>query len=328
MLEVNSLTPFSGGLLQVGQRVFSALYGGRHGMIDSVTGEQSPDTCHNINSRCGVIGGSAYVNIIWEDGSRSAMLPEALLRSSIQWKLYNNVESQEIIAMMRQHAEEHANVADRKRAQDAEQFAKATDDLMREYSWLFVPDQETNPIVRATKNIRILLKRAFPNVKFSIRKSSHSALDITWTDGPTTSQVEHYTRQFEAGKFNGMEDIYDYVRTPWNTLFGAIDSIMVHRSTSAEVAQKAIDTLWEILSYNLKSVPRPTPDNVWSSYQPIPYMGNDMVSEAVRALAGNYDATSRRFILTDSLYGRFYVEQAVKAQESKCNTFAEHKMAS
>ncbi|MDA8153184.1 MAG: hypothetical protein M0003_10810, partial [Acidithiobacillus sp.] len=76
----------------------------------------------------------------------------------------------------------------------------------------------------------------------------------------------------------------------------------------------AIDTLWEILPYNLKSVERPTPDNVRSSYQLIPNMGKDMVSEAVRALASHYDETNSRFVLNDSLYGRFYVELAVKAQ--------------
>ena len=328
MLEIKSLTPFNGGLLKIGQRVFSALYGGRYGIIDSVAGEQSPGTCRSIQSGCGVIGGTAHVNIIWEDGSRSPMLPEALLRSSVQWELYGNVENQETVAKMRQRAEEYADAADRKRVYDAEQFAKDTESLKKEYPWLLNPDQEANTLARASKNIRAMLKRAFPGVKFSVKKDGHRTVNITWEDGPISSQVEQHTRQFEAGRFNGMEDIYDYKRTPWNTLFGAVDMIMVHRTTSAEVIQKAIDTLWEIIPYNLRSVDKPTPDKVWSSYQLIPNMGKDLVSEAVRALAGCHDVTEGRFILTDSSYGRFYVELAVKAQESKNNIFTEHEIAS
>ena len=326
MLEAKSLIPFAGGPLHIGQRLYSALYGGRYGIIDSVVGEQSPETCHSILGG-GVTGGSAHVNVIWEDGGRSQMLPEALLRSSVQWKLYGNVEPREIIAKMRQRADEYADAADRKRAHDADQFARTTEAIKEEYPWLLNSDQEANPIARASKNIRAMLKRAFPGVKFSVRKDGRT-VNITWEDGPIASLVEKYTRQFEAGRFNGMEDIYDYKRTPWNTLFGAIDLIMVHRNTSPEVVQKAIDTLWEILPFNLNTVAKPTPDNVGSLYQPIPNMGKDTVSEAVRALASHYDATEGGFILDDSFYGRFYVELAVKAQEGKNNSFTEQEMAS
>ena len=328
MLDVKSLTPFSGGLLKIGQRVFSALYGGRYGIIDSISGEQSPSTCRGVQNGCGVIGGSAHVNIIWDDGSRSPMLPEALLHSSVQWELYGNVEPQEVIAGMRLRAEEYADAADRKRAYDAEQFAKATDSLKKEYSWLLNQDQEANPIVRAIKNIRSMLKRDFPGVKFSVRKDGHSTVNITWEDGPISSMVERITQPFEAGRFNGMEDIYDYKRTPWNTLFGAIDLIMVHRNTSPSVIQKGIDTLWDILPGNMESVAKPTPENVGSTYQPIPKMGSDTVSEAVRALSSHYDATEGKFVLNDSLYGRFYVELAVKEQGRRPISFVENKMAS
>ena len=328
MLEVKSLTPFSGGPLKIGQRVFSVLYGGRHGIIDSISGEQSPTTCRGIQNGCGVIGGSAHVTIIWEDGSRSPMLPEALLHSSVQWELYGNVEPQETIARMRQHAEEYADAADRKRAYDAVQFAKVTDGLKMEYPWLLNAEKEEDSVARATKNIRAILKRAFPGVKFSVKKDGHSTVNISWEDGPISSMVERITQPFEAGRFNGMEDIYDYKRTPWNTLFGAIDLIMVHRNTSPSVIQKGIDTLWDILPGNMESVAKPTPENVGSTYQPIPKMGSDTVSEAVRALSSHYDATEGKFVLNDSLYGRFYVDLAVKEQERRPIAFVESKMAS
>ena len=328
MLDVKSLTPFSGGLLKIGQRVFSALYGGRYGIIDSISGEQSPSTCRGVQNGCGVIDGSAHVTIIWEDGSQSPMLPEALLHSSIQWELYGNVEPQEVIAKMRLRAEEYADAADRKRAYDAEQFAKATDELKKEFPWLLTADQEPQDHARGIKNIRVMLKRTFPGVKFSVKKDGYSTININWEDGPISSMVERITGPFEAGRFNGMEDIYDYKRTPWNTLFGAIKMIMVHRNISPVVVQKAIDTLWEILPTNLETVFKPTPEKVGLLYLPIPNMGSDIVSEAVRALSSHYDATEGKFVLDDSLFGRFYVELAVKAQNQKSGSFAEQKMAS
>ena len=328
MFEVNSLTPFEGGLLKIGQRVFSALYGGRYGIIDSISGEQSPATCRGVQNGCGVIGGAAHVSIIWEDGSQSPMLPEALLHSSIQWELYGNVEPQEVIAGMRLRAEEYADAADRKRAYDAEQFAKTTDELKKEFPWLLTADQDHQEHSRGIKNIRVMLKRAFPGVKFSVKKDGYSTININWEDGPISSMVERITGPFEAGRFNGMEDIYDYKRTPWNTLFGAIKMIMVHRTTSPEVVKKAIDTLWDILPCNLDGVVKPTPDKVGSSYLTIPNMGHDTIAEAVRALSSHYDAAEGKFVLNDSLFGRFYVELAVKEQERKPISYIEIKMAS
>ncbi|EGQ60918.1 hypothetical protein GGI1_03406 [Acidithiobacillus sp. GGI-221] len=131
MLEVNSLTPFEGGLIKVGQRVFCALYGGRYGIVEGIEGDQSPRTCRGIQKGCGVTGGEAHVNIIWDDGSRSPMTPEALLHSSIQWKIYGNVETKDVIDKMRQCANEYADAAERKRANDAEQFALDTEDLKK-----------------------------------------------------------------------------------------------------------------------------------------------------------------------------------------------------
>lgn len=313
---VNTFVPFEVGQpIQVGQRVFSAL-GGRYGVVESICGQQSPGTCRGAKKGCVVTGGSAYVNIIWEDGSRSPMIPEVFLRSSSQWEVYGNVEPQEIVDKMRQLADEYAEAVERQCANDAQQFALTTEALKKEYPWLLNAEQESNAFVRGIKNIRTLLKRAFPTVKFSVRKTSHRSINISWTDGPTIGQVEQYTRQFEAGRFNFVDDMYDYKRTPWNFQFGAIDTIIVHRDTSPKVVQKAIDTLWEILPCNLRSVERPTPDNVGSSRQLIPDMGGDMVSEAVRSLASHYDETNGRFVMNNSFYGgRFYVSMAVRAQE-------------
>jgi hypothetical protein len=63
------------------------------------------------------------------------------------------------------------------------------------------------------KAIRAELKKSFPNVKFSVTSETFSmgdAVRISWTDGPRESAVEAITGKYQAGSFNGMEDIYEY----------------------------------------------------------------------------------------------------------------------
>tara|TARA_B100000085_G_scaffold249557_1_gene245296 strand:+ start:119 stop:559 length:441 start_codon:yes stop_codon:yes gene_type:complete len=66
---------------------------------------------------------------------------------------------------------------------------------------------------QAAKQIRTILKKAFPKTKFSVVSDSYSMGDsvhIHWEDGPTTDAVKELTHQYQAGHFNGMEDIYEY----------------------------------------------------------------------------------------------------------------------
>lgn len=65
----------------------------------------------------------------------------------------------------------------------------------------------------AAAAIREELKKVFPGIKFSVRSDSFSmgnSIDIEWTDGPTTDEVEKFSGKYQYGHFNGMEDIYEY----------------------------------------------------------------------------------------------------------------------
>lgn len=66
---------------------------------------------------------------------------------------------------------------------------------------------------RASKMIKQILKKQFPTTKFSVKSSNFSMGDsvhIDWTDGATTKQVEKFTKKFQGGWFDGMEDMYHY----------------------------------------------------------------------------------------------------------------------
>lgn len=64
----------------------------------------------------------------------------------------------------------------------------------------------------AAKAIREELKKAFPEVKFSVKSDSFSggdSVDIRYTDGPASKKVEAYTDKYQYGHFNGMIDMYE-----------------------------------------------------------------------------------------------------------------------
>jgi hypothetical protein len=64
--------------------------------------------------------------------------------------------------------------------------------------------------------IRGQLRRAFPGQKFSVRSKSFaggSSVDIYWTDGPLTEQVEAVVKRWERKGFDGMTDS-TYYRDP------------------------------------------------------------------------------------------------------------------
>ena len=101
-------------------------------------------------------------------------------------------------------------------------------------------------VVETAKLLRQALREALPGVKFGVRSSSYSggaSINVTWTDGPNTQQVEAVTNTFKGGYFDGM---IDYKGSVYHKLdgedvrFGA-DFIFTHRDYSDEAVARAID---------------------------------------------------------------------------------------
>ena len=102
--------------------------------------------------------------------------------------------------------------------------------------------------------LRNRLKKAFPSVKFSVRKGTGTAsrwISVHWTDGPGTAAVEELTRPMQGSQFNGMEDRYESTdNTVTVTVNGRkitgtplVDGIDNHRDVSDD-ALKAASVLW------------------------------------------------------------------------------------
>ena len=63
------------------------------------------------------------------------------------------------------------------------------------------------------KLVRAALKKAFPEVKFSVRSSTYSmgaSIDVSWDMGPAVSEVDKVVGGFEGSSFDGMNDLKSY----------------------------------------------------------------------------------------------------------------------
>lgn len=90
---------------------------------------------------------------------------------------------------------------------------------IQHYEWLSDEYKETKPEryrstqAKCAAMIRKDLKEAFPGTSFSVKSEGFSmgdAVNVRWTDGPTSDRVKNLVGKYEYGHFNGMEDIYEY----------------------------------------------------------------------------------------------------------------------
>lgn len=73
--------------------------------------------------------------------------------------------------------------------------------------------KEKSQQAEAATQIKKLLKKEFPKVKFSVNSSRFSGgndVNIEWNLGPTTEEVNQLVRKYQYGSFNGMIDLYEY----------------------------------------------------------------------------------------------------------------------
>lgn len=96
-----------------------------------------------------------------------------------------------------------------------------TDQLRKEYGSILTEcnsyDDKT-----AKQNMLVLLKRAFPGVKFYSKKNGSKSYNIRWTDGPTEKMVAKICSKFVDTTFNGYEDIEEHIKSEFTSLYGGI----------------------------------------------------------------------------------------------------------
>lgn len=278
--------------INIGQRVHCILYGGKDGTVVKIHGKQSPFTCHDLGG-IGVTGGSAEFDIVWDNGTKSNMIPESLLRSSVQWRIYDKVIDDVAVAAAIANSAVAYAAATAKAAMEAEAFAKEAEQCLTKNPHLKQSSDVECSFDRAKANIRIELKMAWPKIKFSVRSEYYGSVRIAWKDGPTSKQVEALVGKYRAGHFDGQEDIYRNKATPWNTVFGDTKYISVSREYSSDLLSVSLDKLYQTLPVNLKETPKPEIKLLEGyGFSPsIPELNMD-VREGARAIAEVYDCTT------------------------------------
>lgn len=246
-------------LFQTGTRVSCSLPYAGAGIVFDIHGAQLPESVQTLGRGVGVTGGNARVDVVFSNGTISWNLSEALLRGSVQWRVFDEVASETEV----QSALEHAQIEQAKREaagrDEAATFAAEVERLKAapELAHLEQGDDRYSGVL-AAKNIRKTLKAAFPAVKFSVRKTSYGSLAIEWNDGPTVKEVEDAAGNFKGGYFCGSEDIYKHQRTPWNEVFGAAEYISERRNHSAAMTERVIAQIFTDWSDMLAGVERPS----------------------------------------------------------------------
>lgn len=100
------------------------------------------------------------------------------------------------------------------------------------------------------KLLRAALKAEFPGVKFSVRSHTYSmgaSIDVSWTDGPFTHEVQSTLDLYKGATFDPMIDLKSYhsslLASPDGTVrevhFGA-DYVFGHRSLSPEYTARLV----------------------------------------------------------------------------------------
>lgn len=215
--------------LIVGRRLHCILYGGRDGVIVAVNGTPRPETVRSLMGGAGVTGGNAYCEVVWDDGSSSQRVPEAIIYG-VQWRLYDEIWTAEQVADAWRRSEEF-------QARKAREQAEAKAAFDAEVARLIATNPHMTPITGIsdyklltnlrTKNLRAHLKKMFPGVKFSVRRD-RSDVDVSWTGGPDRTAVRDEAYKFKTDYYSDLSDCHVYKASPWTEAFGGFGFVTLH----------------------------------------------------------------------------------------------------
>lgn len=121
---------------------------------------------------------------------------------------------------------------------------KHVEELRTLYPWAVDSSGGMSDHARASKNLKKELQITFPGIRFSVRSDSFSmgnSIDIGWTDGPTTKQVESISKKYEYGRFDCMTDM----SSSDNSAYGQAVEIVLGRSKFVQSQRKLTDGLNE-----------------------------------------------------------------------------------
>ncbi|MEL7265544.1 MAG: LPD29 domain-containing protein [Planctomycetota bacterium] len=216
------------------------MYGGKVGTIVAITSDR-----HNQNT----------CRIVWDSGS-DTQVSERLVCNAIHWDVLDVVVDADAILDAIEANKQHdadvkaAEAATAKRREEERQQHIADNPHLTP-----LDDSNRRGGVDVAKNVRKALKKAFPGVKFRVR-SNYSSVRVSWTDGPTRSDVAPYVERHKSGTFDGMTDCQGWDR---DNTFGQVFGECRFASVTREFSDESREVVRGFLAneYNL-SDPKPS----------------------------------------------------------------------
>jgi len=154
-----------------------------------------------------------------------------------------DILSAEEIEALRQKQREIRAAEEAERQAIADENAKQRDAFPAKYPHLETGKSSTKSgWALAAANIRRELRLEFPGHKFKVTSDSFSmgcSVDIGWSDGPTSEEVEKITGKYQTGYFNSMEDLQEHHGSPFSDVFGSAKYVSPSRSGTLEGYREA-----------------------------------------------------------------------------------------
>ncbi len=121
------------------------------------------------------------------------------------------------------------------------------------------------------KLIRKALREAFPGAKFSVKSHTYSggaSINVSWTDGPNSDQVEAVAGHFKAAYFDSSIDYQGsiYHMMDGQTVHFGADFVFCERHYTDAAVAKAIDAVYRRFEGNFKrdGIAKPTLSDYYS----------------------------------------------------------------
>jgi hypothetical protein len=180
------------------------------------------------------------VGIMLEDGRAWRTEPHSFSdspgsRLALNWKSHGAPYLAQLSAAVAASKASKSSAEELKRQEHARQL----ETLAAEFTHLQRKGPSDNGGTFAARNIRTMLKAAFPGVKFSV-KSDYSSVNVRWTDGPTDAQVNAVIDRFDIGRADHQSDYFYTESSAWSDLFGGVQYLFTNREESPELVAQAM----------------------------------------------------------------------------------------
>lgn len=229
--------------IEVGRRVriHLAYHQEQEGVIVAVHGEpgKSPDNVIGPMTVCNP--NACRFDLVTFEGLQFDSRESAIGKPGIgRVDLLDRVHGPQLIEVAKRGVIERRTREACKAADDKQRFADAVERVKADNPHLSaVAAGKYGGAAHAARNMRVEFKLAGIKPK-SVRSSSYSggdSIDVYLPHDASDDAMkaaEAIAKKYQAGNFNGMEDIYEYKRSPWTEVFGDAKYVFVQREYKPE----------------------------------------------------------------------------------------------